>query len=163
MAYQLITQAQLEARVGARDLARALDENNDGAPDPVAVTELCKSASSTVLVYLGATMDLSAIAQAASEETAYAVVNLTLDVATAMLSRRAPMVVRLEGGWIEAMKLAQGSLKLLREAFTKLDTPGPPNPAANSGGTVYSGAEGEVSSSATTGSYNFAINGFGHF
>lgn len=126
------TQSDLENRLSANVVARALDDNNDGSADAGPVARLIADASSYVDGFLRGVYTLPLSPSVPNE-----VKRLALDVAAAMLAIRHPAYVKFDG--FEAMKLARADLKDLREGRSRLDIMTAPEPAANEGATIVDG------------------------
>lgn len=120
MAWEFITAEQLRDRLSGTKLRRLTDDNRDGVADPAVLTQVRKDASSKVASYLRDITDLAAVETAAQNDSAHEVARLTLDVAEYMLFKRHPEAARGHD-WVELMRACNAELKLLRDAYTKLD------------------------------------------
>ncbi len=147
----LITQADIEARVSARVLAQVYDDDADGVADSAGVALLIEDASSYVLEYYfgnytGA-IDVDAIPKPLRR--------MALDAAHAYLALRHPEFVRADAKVM--FERLDKELKRLREAMTTaIDAP--PEPAANVGGEV--GAIGENAPYSPPNSFTASLGDF---
>jgi hypothetical protein len=131
----LVTQAQLEDRIGAATLNRIYaDGSDDGVARIDAVNSLIRDGSSKVLGFIGLVYDVDLIDEANQAE----IVRLTLDACHAYAAMRHPEFLRSVDGY-KMMQQVDKDLKSLREGLTNLGTKDPPEPAANQGGEVLSG------------------------
>jgi len=130
----LVTQAQVEDRIGKLTVQRLFDESNGGEAEIGVVEALIRDGSSKVLGALGPVYDVDLIDPLQQAE----VVRLTLDVCQAYAAQRYPEFMRGIDGFA-LMKQAQGDLKLLREGMSNLGIKEPPEPAANQGVKISSG------------------------
>jgi len=128
-----ITQALLERRFSVAAIRRAYDDNNDGAADSDAVSQLIQDAEAMFEGYCRGIYDLAALRTAKPNEA----IRLCLDCANFMAAQRFPRALNKDWTQIEASVTAQ--LKGLRRGDTRLDIMGSPEPAANQGGYVSSG------------------------
>jgi hypothetical protein len=130
----LVTQAQLEDRVGASTLNRVYsDGSDDGTARIDAIDSLRRDGSSKVLGFIGLVYSVDLI-----EETQAEIVRLTLDVCQAYIAQRHPEFMRGLDGY-KMMTQAETELERLRKGLTNLGISGSPEPAANQGGEVLSG------------------------
>lgn len=112
----VITQAELEGRLGTNTVAAILDDDNSGDADTAAVTRLLEDATSKVLGYAAAAgYDLAALRASPPNELK----RLALDAAEVLAARRFPEVVRR--GWKDMMEVNELELVALRKGATQLD------------------------------------------
>lgn len=112
----IITQADLEARLGVQMVKAILDDDNTGNAESYAVARILEDASSKVLGYaLAAGYDLAALSAAPPNELK----RLALDAAEALAARRHPEVVRKN--WVELDEVNTKELVNLRKGATRLD------------------------------------------
>ncbi len=128
MAEPLITRAQLEARIGAAQLQRCCDDNNDGATDKIVIDQLLEDASS----YVRAGMpqhnpnDLTPANALITTELR----RLALDAAVLMLAERRPTIIKRN---VEALREAlEACLDRLLKGQRSLGSNTNPAPADNS-------------------------------
>lgn len=135
MATPLVTRAQLEARVGATQLQRCVDDNNDGAADKVVVDQLLADASG----YVRGGMpqhdpdDLTPANALVTDELR----RLALDAAVLMLAERRPTIIKRN---VERLREAlDASLERLLKGQRSLGSKTNPTPADHSV-SIVSGA-----------------------
>lgn len=133
MPYPYITQAELEARIGASAVRRILDDNNDGTADAARVTRLLADASAKVAGSLRGKYILSAVETNTPEE----VKRIALDIAHAYACKNHPEWVR--GDWVEMLKMSDRELTAIRKGEMRLDVEGTPEPGQQVEGQVYTG------------------------
>jgi hypothetical protein len=154
--YTFITQAQATNRISAQLLKRLMDDNRDGTADTDVVTQLMNDATSKVAGYMQGNYDLDVVATRLGENKVHEVVRLTLDAFEWMAVKRHPRAAP-EHDWMELMKANNAELKLLREAFTKLDIEDDTVEPENVGGTVSPSATSAASLN------TFRIGGFSDY
>jgi phage gp36-like protein len=129
-----VTAEDLADRIGAQAMVDMLDYDRDGVPDPPKVLRLLLDAVSYVESYLRGTYDLTVLR--AMETPPNEVARLVLDRAEAELYCRHPEFARFDG--YKAKDRCDHELRKLVEGARRLDVVGPPEPAANEGGTTGS-------------------------
>jgi hypothetical protein len=131
----LVSQAQLEDRIGAATLNRIYsDGSDDGIARIDAIDSLRRDGSSKVLGFIGLVYDVDLIDEANQAE----IVRLALDACHAYAAMRHPEFMRGVDGY-KMMQQVDKDLKALREGMTNLGIKDPPEPAANHGVRVLSG------------------------
>jgi phage gp36-like protein len=135
MAAPLITKEQLEARVGATQLHRCCDDNNDGQGDKVVIDQLLADASG----YVRGGMpqhdpdDLTPTNALVTDELR----RLALDAAVLMLAERRPTIIKRN---VERMREAlETSLDRLMKGQRTLGSNTAPAPADHSVSVVSTG------------------------
>jgi phage gp36-like protein len=152
MAFPYISQTDLENRAGAHTVLRCCDDDSDGIADAAVVTRILTDASSVTRGHLIGVFDgLDAIATTVPSE----VLQLTLDVAVAMLAQRAPEVMRMDGERLR--KRAEADLIRLRENHRGITG----HTAENEGGYWGQGDPDDFNESDPPDT--FTANGFGDF
>ena len=151
-----ITQADLEARLGASKIRRILDDSNVGEPDKTAVDQVIADSQSKVDgkikgIYSPIPLNLNA------GPVPTEIKRLTLDVAVAYLAIRHPEYVRVDG--VRLLELADKELSALRKAESRLNTDAAPEPHSGVGGDVLAG----IPATTTDTTRKFFINGTGDF
>lgn len=112
----IITQADLEARLGPAMVEAILDDENSGIADAFAVERILDDASSKVLGYATAAgYPLAALVATPPNELK----RLALDAAEVLAARRHPEVVRKN--WRELDEANIAELMNLRKGATRLD------------------------------------------
>jgi hypothetical protein len=130
----------LEDRLSKAVVRRIYDDNNDGEPDTNPLLRLMKDAGQryeTVMagIYPSiASLRVPAAADAAS--------GLVLDLAEAMAAKRFPRAINRE--WQPLLKDAMDQISEYRKGFARIPVDGAPNPPANAGGDISSGAGSSV-------------------
>jgi len=114
----LITRNQIDAHMGARIVARVLDDSGAGDADEDAVNSLLAYASSMLRGKLGTVDDLSGL----NPEVQSEMIRIGLDICHARAAIRHPEVVRLDG-----MKMMDAAKKDLRDIVLHGATAGVPN------------------------------------
>lgn len=123
----LVTQAQLELRIGKAVLARIFDDDNSGEALAAAVTQLCEDASSKIRGGMGLDYDLDLVTQDAASSNAIELRRIALDCAHAMAAIRHPGAIKLDG--FALMEQVDKDLKNLRSGQTSLGTKTAPETA----------------------------------
>lgn len=138
MAAPLITKAQVEARVGATQLQRCCDDNNDGQGDKIVIDQLLDDASG----YVRGGMpqhdpdDLTPANALVTGELR----RLALDAAVMMLAERRPTIIKRNA---EKMREnLEGELERLLKGQRSLGSKTSPTPADHSV-SVVSGNSGQ--------------------
>lgn len=138
MAAPLITKEQLAARIGAVQLQRCCDDNNDGATEKIVVDQLLADASGYVRGGMPQhdPADLTAANALITDELR----RLALDAAVLMLAERRPTIIKRN---IENLREAlNSSLDRLLKGQRSLGSKTNPAPADNSV-SVVSGDPGQ--------------------
>lgn len=128
MADPIITKAQLEARIGAVQLGRCCDDNNDGQGDKIAIDQLLADASGYVRGGMPQhdPTDLTPANALITDELR----RLALDAAVMMLAERRPTIIKRN---VENMREAlNSSLSLLLKGQRSLGSKTNPTPADHS-------------------------------
>lgn len=147
-------QTDLENRIGVESLAQFLDDDNDGVVDPDVIARLSADADSYIEGALIGIYDIVA----AREQKPNRLVQLSLDAAVMILSQRRVEFARAD--WMELKKALDSDLDKIRKGIWRLDIVGPPEPAANEGGSIGSGSS---SGSFLCTSNAVFLNGLGDF
>ncbi len=137
MPYPFVTQTDVEQRLSVAKVRRLLDDDNNGTADATSVQRLIKDASSKVAGILRANYPLDVIIAMSADDLPEEIKRLTLDGVVAYAAQRHPEVMNRD--WVELMKAWNADLKMLRNAETRLDIQGSPEPPQNVGGDVATG------------------------
>lgn len=128
MADPLVTKAQLEARLGAKQFERIFDDNNDGVSDKLSETQLREDASSKVRGGLpGYNPDDMTPANALISGELR---RIALDACVAMCAQRRPTVLKMD--WKELMDSVNSDLERIRKGQATLGANTNPGPADQS-------------------------------
>jgi hypothetical protein len=127
-----VAEADLVDRIGEQAVLDLLDYDRDGVADPDKVLRLLLDAVSYVESFLRPVYDLDLLRRMAPPPNE--VVRLALDRAEAELYCRHPEFARFDG--YRAKERCDAELEKLRFGKRRLDVVGPPEPAANQGGTT---------------------------
>jgi phage gp36-like protein len=125
-------QADLEDRVGAELVRQILDDDNSGGADSGPIARLQLDSDSYVEGALVGIYSLSSARLVKPNR----LVQLSLDAAEMMLSRRRPESARLD--WVELKKALDSDLDKIRKGVWRLDIETMPEPSAIQGGDVSS-------------------------
>ena len=129
-----VRQADLVDRIGEQAVLDLLDYDRDGVADADKVQRLLLDAVSYVESFLRAEYDLDLLR--GMNPAPNEVQRLVLDRAEAELYCRHPEFARFDG--YKAKERCDAELEKLRRGTRRLDVVGPPEPAANEGGTTGS-------------------------
>jgi hypothetical protein len=129
-----VSEADLTDRIGAQAMVDMLDYDRDGVPDAPKVLRLLLDAVSYVESFLRTVYDLTVLRAMSTPPNE--VVRLVLDRAEAELYCRHPEFARFDG--YKAKERNDHELHKLVTGGRRLDVVGPPEPAANEGGTTGS-------------------------
>lgn len=124
--YVWITKAQFEDRIGAENVQRLYDDNNDGVADDDTVGRLLLDASSKVSGYLRPIYLLDKVQQ--SLPNLNEVQRLTLDIAVVYAAQRHGEYIKRD--WEKLLKAAESDLDKLHNGETLLDIVDTPEPGA---------------------------------
>lgn len=130
----LVTRQNVERRLGADFVQRALDHNNDGETDPPTIDEICADASSKVRGGLGLIYDIDSFDPAIATELK----RIALDCALAMIARDFQGAYPKD--WVALMDRVDLDIANVRKGLANLGTKQAPEPAANQGVRVASGS-----------------------
>jgi phage gp36-like protein len=129
-----IVQADIEARLGPQIVQDILDDDYDGTVDANAIAQVIADAEGYVEGFLRGTYNLNTL-RGLGLNAPHEVKRLCLDVVTAYLWERHPEYVRADGE--KLLKRVREDLMDLRQAKTRLDIEGSPEPTAVVGGVVF--------------------------
>ncbi len=129
-----VTEADLVDRIGEQAVLDMLDYDRDGVADPGKVLRLLLDAVSYVESFLRGKYDLTVLR--AMRPAPNEVTRLVLDRAEAELYCKHPEFARFDG--YKAKDRCDHELEKLVHGERRLDVVGPPEPAANEGGTTGS-------------------------
>lgn len=129
-----VTDADLVDRIGEQAVRDMLDHDRDGTPDAGKVLRLLLDAVSYIESFLRGIYDLGVLR--ALSPPPNEVKRLVLDRAEAELYCRHPEFARFDG--YKAKDRNDQELQKLATGVRRLDVIGPPEPAANQGGTTGS-------------------------
>lgn len=128
----LVTVEQLEGHMGARLVARLLDDSTSGSPNENAVNSILFYASSVLRGKLGDVEDLEGY----SPETQTEIVRIGLDICQARAAIRHPEIVRMDG--LKLMEVAKADLREIRLTSASLGSPSAPRPDTETVAAVVS-------------------------
>jgi hypothetical protein len=129
-----VSEQDLVDRIGEQAMLDMLDYDRDGVPDPGKVLRLLLDAVSYVESFLRGKYDLNVLR--AMRPAPNEVTRLVLDRAEAELYCKHPEFARFDG--YKAKDRCDKELEKLVHGDRRLDVVGPPEPAANEGGTTGS-------------------------
>ena len=120
-----IDKADVESRMSAARIRRALDDDNDGTADTPVLNQLIQDAESKFRGWIGPVYVQSVVKDSQPTEAK----RLCLDIFMALVAQRHPEVYRAD--WEAMMKGAERDLQQLRKGMTNMGVDGAPKPAAN--------------------------------